>query len=66
MTRAADMQYLRWHWGEEYELADEDGRCTAVARFGSRDVLEADSPSALLVLVRRHYPRTRRTDRSST
>ena len=66
MSRAADMQYLQWHWGDAYLIAEHDGTCTAQAKFGNRDVLEADSPSALLTLVRRHYPRNRSVIYSST
>ena len=66
MNSAADMQYLRWHWDDIYEFADRDGGCSAVAKFGHRDVLEADSPAELLVLVRRHYPRNRSADQCST
>ena len=65
VTRA-DMKYLRWHWEQDYEITEDNGRFTARARFGSRDVLEADSPVELLTLVRRHYPRHRGTEQCST
>jgi hypothetical protein len=50
------VEYLRFHYGNVYAFTSEDGTYTAVAQFGGRDVLEADSPAELLTLVRRHYP----------
>jgi hypothetical protein len=45
----------RYHWGDVYAFAITNGRYTATARYGERDVLAADNPEELLAKVRRHY-----------
>lgn len=50
------MEYLRFHWEGPYKVSKVSGKYVATATFGSRDVLEADSPSALLTKLRHHYP----------
>jgi len=65
MSRKA-MAYLECHWGDVYTFAFEGGKHTARAKFGQHDLLEADSPEALLSLVRRHYPGSTSADLCST
>ncbi len=50
------MAFLRFHWDDAYVFAVTDGRYTARAKFGEKDLLEADTPEKLLSMVRRHYP----------
>jgi hypothetical protein len=50
------MAYLHDNWGEVYTFAVTNGKHTARARFSAHDLLEADTPEELLLLVRRHYP----------
>jgi hypothetical protein len=60
------MAQLNFHWGDAYAFAIVNGRYTATARFGQRDVLSASDPDNLLVKVRRHYRRDPPEERSST
>jgi hypothetical protein len=47
---------LRFHWSAAYEIRAQNGRCTAVPRFGEGETLTASEPAGLLQLIRRHYP----------
>jgi hypothetical protein len=51
------LERLRHCWGDVYSISTAGGKCTATARFGAGDVLTADTPEDLQVLVRRHYER---------
>jgi hypothetical protein len=44
------------HWSAAYEIRAQNGRCTAVPRFGEGETLTASEPAGLLQLIRRHYP----------
>jgi len=50
------LDFLRYHWGDAYTIAREDGKWTAVARFRGQDVLTADSAEELREMMWRHYP----------
>lgn len=52
------LAYLRFHWGQSYTFAARNGKYKARAKFGTHDVLEADSPDELLGMIHRHYPGT--------
>jgi hypothetical protein len=56
---------IRYHWSDVYEITAANGRCTATAKNGDRDVLAADDPEELLGKIRRHYRRPLE-ERSST
>jgi hypothetical protein len=64
VRRREAIAQLRYHWGDVYRFALVDGRYTATARFGQRDVVSADDPDELLTRIRRHYPGP--SERSST
>lgn len=54
-----DLEELRYHWGSAYRIngpVDRDGCWQAVALFGSKNVLEADSAWELREKISRHYP----------
>jgi len=56
MSIRSTMAYLRYRWEHAYTFAVSDGKYTALARSGDRDLLTADDPDELLIKVRRHYP----------
>ena len=60
------LAYLRYHWDQVYSFETVNGKYIATARFGSHDVLTADSPGELLGKIQRHYPGSTSTDLSST
>jgi hypothetical protein len=66
MRRQEAMAQMRYHWGDVYRFAVTDGRYTATAKFGQRDVLAADNPDELLASVRRHYRPDLLEERCST
>lgn len=55
MRQREVMAQLRRHWGDVYRFSVVDGRYTATAKFGRRDVLDANDPEELLGKIRRHY-----------
>jgi hypothetical protein len=66
VTRKTAMARLRHEWDSAYMLAIIDDKYTARARFGERDLLEADTPGELLCVIRRHYPGSTSADLCST
>jgi hypothetical protein len=56
---------IRYHWSDVYEITVANGRYTATAKYGQRDVLAASDPEELLGKIRRHYRRPPE-ERSST
>jgi hypothetical protein len=60
------MAQLRYHWGDVYEFTIADGRYMATARFGQREILDAEDPQKLLGKVRRQYSRDLPQERCST
>lgn len=66
MTRQEALAQMRYHWGDSYRFAVVDGRYTATAKFGQRDVLAANSPDALLAKIRQHYRPDLLEERCST
>jgi hypothetical protein len=65
MTTRELVASIRYHWSDVYEITMANGRYTATARFGEREVLAADDPEELLAKIRRHYRRPAE-ERSST
>jgi hypothetical protein len=65
VTRSEALAYMRYHWGQEYRFAYQDGHYTATSRNGDHATLTAEEPTDLLVQVRRHYKPPLR-DRAST
>jgi hypothetical protein len=59
------LEYLRYHWGDAYTIASENGKWTAVARFCDHAVLTAGSAEELQRMMWRHYPGLS-ADRAST
>jgi hypothetical protein len=57
---------MRFHSGDAYRFAVVGGRYTATAKFGRRELLDADDPEQLLTKGRRHYRRDPLEERSST
>ena len=53
---ADDLAYIRFAWQGAYIVNTSGRRWQAKARFGTRDVLKADSADGLLGKIRRHYP----------
>jgi hypothetical protein len=41
------ISFLRYHWGDWYDFEIRDGQYTATAKFGTDDVLTADTAEAL-------------------
>ncbi len=66
MRRQEVMAQLRYHWGDVYQFTIADGRYRAAARFGQREMLDAEDPRELLGKVRRHYRRDLPQERCST
>jgi len=48
MSIRSTMAYLRYRWEHAYTFAVSDGKYTALARSGDRDLLTADDPDELL------------------
>jgi hypothetical protein len=56
---AEDLAYIRYNWGSVYKISSPVARSDkwhAIAIFGGRDILEADTAEELLHKIRRHYP----------
>jgi hypothetical protein len=65
MTSRQAMARLRFHWGP-YGFIVKGGTYTAVAKFGSHDILIAEDPEDLLAQIRRHYGSDTTVERCST
>jgi hypothetical protein len=50
------IEYLRYHWGTWYSFAVRSGQFTATAKFGTGDVLTAETAECLRQQIWRHYP----------
>jgi hypothetical protein len=66
MTAREAIAQLRYHWGDRYSFSVTHGRYLATAKFGQREVLEADDPDELLRKIRRHYRSDGLQERCST
>lgn len=66
MTSRQAMARLRFHWGGAYGFTVKGGAYTAVAKFGSHDILIAEDPEDLLAQIRRHYGSDTTVQRCST
>jgi hypothetical protein len=53
---ADDLAYIRYAWRGAYVVDATGHKWVASAKFGTRDVLEADTADDLLGKIRRHYP----------
>lgn len=65
MTEITTIGFLRYHWGVWYDFEIRDGKYTATAKFGTADVLTADSAEELRGLLWKHHPDPQ-TERRST
>ena len=50
------VSFLRYHWGEWYVFEIRDGQYTATAKFGTADVLTADTTEELRSQSWKHCP----------